>query len=315
MDLSVLMEFAARHHGLFRYEDAVMAHVTRNALDRLRDQGVVRLVGNGVYAVVGAPDTWRRQLLAATWRAGSMAWASHRSAAALWGLSPGRGVEVLVPMGTGARPFGVHVHKSRSLTGPDVDQRDGIPVTSIERTIIDLAAVVPMGRLARSLDHAVECELTNAERILRRLRVMPTKGRTGVSVLRILLAERTDLDPGDFNPFERMTAGLLRRSDLPEPVRQHRLDLHGSRYYLDFAFPEFKVAIECDGMLGHRSATSQAYDLARQNAILADGWKLRRFAWSAVRLQPGETLMTIRQALLDSGWKPRVPSSPVHSVF
>ncbi len=265
---------------------------------------MIRLVGNEVYAVEGAPLGWRQQLLGATWITGSMARASHGSAAAVWGLSTGRGIEVLVPMSTGGTPPGVRVHKTRFLTGADVDECDGQAVTSIERTIIDLAAVVPMGRLARLFDTAIEGELTSADRVLGHLRTMPTRGRTGVRILRILLTERLGLERIDFNPFERMMARLIARSDLPEPVRQHPLDLDGARYYLDFAFPRYRVAIECDGMLGHGSASAQAYDLVRQNAILADGWNLRRFGWSSVRTSPAETLATVRRALLASGWTP-----------
>ena len=302
--LGVLLDVAAVHHGVFRYDDARERGVTRATIDGLRRAGVVELLGSRVYRVRGAPVTWRNRLTCGVWATGPLTLASHRSAAALWGLLEPRGIEVLTPMSTGGCPPAVTVHRTRCLSGADLGCLEQIPVTGIERTLIDLAAVVPMGRVARTMDEAAERELTTPRRILEHLRTMPTRGRSGVRILRVLLEERLDLAPGEMNPFESMMDRLLRSADLPAFVRQHPLDLGGSRYYLDFAFPTHKVAIECDGMLGHASASAQSYDLARQNAILADGWSLRRFSWSSLRLEREATLGLIREALLDSGWNP-----------
>jgi very-short-patch-repair endonuclease len=77
-----------------------------------------------------------------------------------------------------------------------------------------------------------------------------------------------------------------------------------SRYYLDFAFPANKVAIECDGLLGHGSPSAQGYDLKRQNEIIEAGWNLRRFSWSQVNTERALVLESIREAMIASGWHP-----------
>lgn len=305
-DMAELMAQAAQQYGLVRAIDSPDPEVARKRLDRMRRRGLVGLIGRGVYRVEGSPDTWHQRALSAAWLVSPMALLSHRAALALWGLSSRRGVEVLVPVSRGGRPGAVRVHQTRFLNAVDVDSRDQVPVTSIERTLVDVAAITPMGKLARLLDAAVDAGLTTPDQVVERVRTMPTRGRKGVPVLRVLLEERLGFPADEINPFEALMASIIVTSDLPVPSRQHPLDINGRRYYLDFAFPEYKVAIECDGMLGHGSAAAQAYDLERQNDIIESGWNLRRFPWSAVRYREKETLEVVRRAMISSGWCPSV---------
>lgn len=305
MTIESLLEAASQHHGLLRVDMAKAHGVTRERLDRLRVRGFLTFEGHNVYRVTGSQATWRQQVLRGVWATGAAGFASHRTAAALWGLCKGRGIEVIVPKGSGARPTGVTVHETRHLTGLDVDEHDGVRVTSIERTLVDLAAVLPMGRLARLLDRAHEQELTTYQRVHERLTRMPTRGRKGTVVLRVLLEERIGTPAEAVNTFEEIMVGILACSDLPQPVRQQRVDSGEERYYLDFAWPQHMVALECDGLESHGSPAAMAYDLHRQNRIIEAGWNLRRFNWSAVRFDPRQTIETIRRALVASGWRPK----------
>lgn len=304
MDLPALMAVAASNHGLVNLNQSESVGVSRRHLERLEQRGLLRLVYNNVWSAGGSPDTWHQRALGATWCTGAGALLSHRSASAIWGLQECRGVEVLVAMNTGARPPGVRVHQTRFLTGVDVDQRHGIGVTSIERTLVDMASVIPLGQLARLLDASVAAGLTTFEQVVGRLVTMPTRGRKGMPILRMLLQERTGCNTVDGSPFESLMAGLIGRSDLPVPVRQHMVVGSESRYYLDFAFPEHKVAIECDGLLGHGSPSAQSYDLRRQNEIIERGWNLRRFSWSQVNTESAQVIESIRNAMIASGWCP-----------
>ncbi len=304
MDITDLLEHASHHHGLVRSDHATALGISRERLDRLRDRGLLRFEGHNVYRVTGSQSTWLQRVLRGVWATGCAARASHRTAAALWGLREGRSLEVIVPKGVGAHTSHARVHETRHLRGVDVDVRHGIPVTSIERTLVDLAAVLPMGVLARALDDAHAQELTTFVAVEQRLCAMPTKGRRGVGVLRVLLEERIGSPKEEKNPFEEMMRRILASSDLPTPERQEMVEAGTNRYYIDFAYPEFMVAIECDGLLGHGSPAAQAYDLERQNAIIEAGWNIRRFPYSAVRLDPAQTLETIRRAMITNGWTP-----------
>src|SRR5205807_1777024 len=107
----------------------------------------------GVYRLPGAPVTWKQKVMAAVLAAGPGAVASHKTAAALWGLAgfPPREVEVTLPHGK-YRPG---CHQSRSLERVDVTTIDGIPVTRVARTLVDLAGAVSDARLEDAIDDAL----------------------------------------------------------------------------------------------------------------------------------------------------------------
>ncbi len=306
MSLESLLDFASGHHGLLRLCDAQQAEVGRKVLDRLCDRSILEFLTGGVYRVRGSADSWHQRVLAGVWTTGGLARASHRTGAAIWGIPRARrsGVEVLVPRGSGAHTRWSRQHETRHLTAADVDERHGVPVTSIERTLVDLAAVLPMGELARWLDDAHSSKLTSFRAVAEHLRAMPTQGRRGVKMLRVLLEERIGTPLEGKDTFEEIMRRILSRSELPTPVRQQRVDDGPDRYYLDFAWPEHMVAVECDGMVGHSKPSAQVYDLHRQNVVIEAGWNLRRFPWSEVRYHPDRVIDTIRRALISSGWSP-----------
>lgn len=311
MGLDAMLFEAATRHGLLTIDTASRHGVDRNHLDRLCRKGVLEFMGSCVYRCIGSPDTWLQRAMIGVLATGGAALASHRCAAAAWGLEKGRAIEVVVPKGTGARTAHARVHDTRHMRGVDVDTRFGVPVTSIERTLVDLAGGLPLGQLARHLDKAQSDGLTTFEQVHQRMCSMPTRGRRGVPILRMLLEERLGSFAEDDNPFEALMAKLIADSDLPDAKRQVLVEVAQRRYYLDFAFCEHMVAIECDGLLGHGSASAQALDLARQNDILEQGWTLRRFTWSDVRTQPDAVLDRIRRALLANGWRPDPPQRTV----
>jgi hypothetical protein len=115
-----------------------------------------------VYAVGYTVLTVRGRWLAAVLACGPGAVLSHVSAAALWGLRPSSAavVDVTVP-GTGARKRnGLRIHRARDLTG-QTDTRDGIPVTTPARTVLDLAETLQRRPLERLLDQAENTRLAD----------------------------------------------------------------------------------------------------------------------------------------------------------
>jgi len=105
-------------------------------------------------------------------------------------------------------------------------------------------------------------------------------------------------------------ARLLGRSDLPKPVRQHTVRTPGATYYLDFAWPAFRVALECDSALAHSGAAATRYDLDRQHDCEALGWRFKRFLPSHLRDDPTGTLAKVRHELIAAGWSPLQPPGP-----
>ena len=248
-----------------------------------------------------------QRALVGVWGSGPNALASHRCAAALWDLDGSRRgmIETTSPYGMSWNAAGVRNHETRQLLGRDVAERGGIPVTSIERTVIDCAAVCDFGRLQEFLDDAVRHRYTTYQRVAGSLLELPTRGRPGVGTLRELLSDRVGEAIETKSAFETLMATLIKGSDLPPPVRQLAVRVGESRYYLDFAWPDHSRFVECDSMLGHSTPRQLEYDLIRQNDLVAAGWIPIRFTRRVVRADPAGTLTRIRRSLVDGGWARR----------
>ena len=131
---------AARQHALVTSVQAAACGGTRPMLEHRVAAGRWRKVGPGVYRLAGAPVTWPSQLLAAVLAAGPGAMGSHRSAGFSWeldGCRPGA-PEIVVPRGRRARLAGVRVHESTDIGLVTPRIVDGIPVTPVARTLLDL---------------------------------------------------------------------------------------------------------------------------------------------------------------------------------
>ena len=142
-----LAELAARSHGVFTLVDARRAGLTHREIDlRVRNEWVT--VHVGVYRAAGAPPTWRGDLMAATLAAGTGAAISHRSAGALRELPGGREDLIELSCSRWKRTIkpNLVVHESRRLDERDIETIDGIPITTAERTILDLASCYPYER-------------------------------------------------------------------------------------------------------------------------------------------------------------------------
>src|SRR5262245_57224957 len=176
----------------------------------------------GVYRVAGAPPTWRGTLLAACWAGGTRAVASHRAAAALHDL-PGQKrdlVEITCPRWRRTQHDELVVHESRVLHDVDQTVVDNIPVTTIERTIFDLCATTSMFTVDLAIDSALRRGATSVDELLRVLRRIGKRGRSGTQTLRKLLADRDASYVPTESEREQMLLRVLREHGLPEPERQ-----------------------------------------------------------------------------------------------
>jgi len=274
-----LFDLAARHHGVFTNDQASAAGASDQQVRTWLARGIVDRPLPGVLRVVGAPVTWDQRLQAATlWLPGSMA--SHRSAAALWDL---RGfdrapVEVVVERWRRRqRPPWLLVHETKDLVGGDISERRGIACTSLVRTLVDLPAVAPEAKAGDALDHATRYDDT----LLRRVRVrhleVARRGRNGTTKLRALLVERGQGEDLVDSSFERRALRLILPSALPRPVTQHKVVDGDFTCFLDLAWPDQLVAMECDSIEHHLSVRAHHWDRERRRRLNRLGWTVLEF--------------------------------------
>ncbi len=271
----VIVQFAARHHGVFTSAHATQVGFTRQQIGRRKKSGrwVHRYLGS--YFIAGAPPSWKGDLLAASWAGGFRAVASHRSAAALWNLAGGRHsiAEITCPRWRRARHNGLDVHESRAFDPADATVVDGIPVTTPERTLLDLGAVCHESIVEMALDAAEKRELVTLASVRATLARLGRSGRNGVGTLRRLLDARTpDRKPPE-SEMETVLLQVIRRNGLPEPVTQYEIRRAG-RFVarVDAAYPQWHIAIEYDSYKHHTGRRAIDHDNDRRNNVIAAGW-------------------------------------------
>lgn len=249
----------------------------------------IRQLHAGVYVVGAAPPTWRQTVRAGVRAAGADAEAGYRCALVLWGLDGLKAapVEVVVPYDDRPVPRGVIVHRSRRIEPASV--LDGIPVTSVERSLLESAAVVPPVVTEKAFSSAWRRNLTSPAKCELYLQHHAGKGRRGVRQFR----EVVELYLGGGRPpgssGEVAFLRELRAAGIEEPVRQFRIELpDGSVATADFAWPLRRKVIEFVGLEVHADSRAHAHDTLREDDIKAVGWELRRFAPETLRRQPEE---------------------------
>ncbi len=141
---------------------------------------------------------------------------SHRAAIALWSLRPPLGglVDVTSTRGKHGQP-GIRVHNVRSLSAADRTVLDGIPVTSLERTLLDYAAVALEQQLRHALEASERREVFDGTAMGALLEL--SAGRRGVRALRAAVSELSGPVPLTRSELERLFLGLIREAGFPEP--------------------------------------------------------------------------------------------------
>lgn len=292
-------DLASRQLGLLTRQQLRDAGVADSTVTSWVQSGRLRRVHPGVFAIGGTPTSWRQAVLAAVLAGGPTARASHRCASALWPLDGvvGRSIEIVSPMHHRRPRGGIVVHESRHLPPADWATVGGIPVTAVERTLIDCARYWHHERLGRLLDAAVRDGLTSYEQVVERFEGLARRGRPGIATMRRVLDDRELLDGHLGHGFEDRMLRLIRGAGLADPVRQQPLDIEGQRYYLDFWFPDAALGIECDSRRFHTLAAQIEADLRRQNAILRQGILLLRYTPRDLRTDPGRIVREISEEL------------------
>lgn len=299
---SVLTEIAREQCGLFSRHQVLGAGGSDKLISRRLKAGRWSRVATGVYSLAGWPESWRRSLWAAHLHVSPASVVSHEAAAALHGLilfRPGP-VVVTVPHGDHERPMNeVRVHQSTDLVPAHVARIDGLPVTTVARTLLDLAAVAGRDRLGRSLDDAHVsklCPLSDVQNLYEELR---RPGKRGMKRLGRLLAAR---GPGYVPPesvLERRLHGVLDDPRLPKPRRQFPLPWRGpAEQRVDLAFPEHKVIVEADGRRWHTRMDQMAADRRRDREALNQGWRVYRFVWEEITGNAEMVRQTVIEALV-----------------
>jgi very-short-patch-repair endonuclease len=294
-----IQRLASEHQGPFTIGMAAAVGIPRSAIEHEQRVGRIVSMHPGVYRSAGAPVDRMMEVRAALLAAGPGAVVSHRTAAWLHGVAHDEPSVIDITVSHGRRPRlrGVRIH--RSLRLPDSHRRilDGLPVTSIDRTLGDLGAVVRPSLVRGAMESAVVERLTTVPRLFEFVDDHGRRGRNGIGALRQVLEDWVLSERPPDSVLEITFARLVRREHLPEPEYQLWVEEGSSRYRIDAAWPDVKLAVEVDGWETRKTSTALQRDHDRQNVIVLQGWKVLRFTWNDVVRNPGKVARQIAQAL------------------
>jgi len=232
-----ISSIASSQRGLFTRAQARRVGFSEAASEWRLESGRWQIVHRGVYRLPGAQATWEQSVLAVCLLVNGAA--SHQCAATLLGV-PGLGnlVEVTVASRHTVELEGVTVHRSRLLDWADRDRVQGIPSTSVARTVIDLAAVLTRERLEAVLDHVLATRKVPLGYLAARLQAL-RPGRKGLAALAGLIAERRGMPHiADSEPQREMLRAIS-EAGLPLPASEFPVTLASGRVaYIDAAYPD-----------------------------------------------------------------------------
>jgi hypothetical protein len=266
---------AATQHGQIAAHHLELLGISEHQRDRMVVLGELTVAAHGVYTVAGAPSSWRGALIVACWAGGTRAVASHRSAAALrrWPGGDETIQEISCPRWRRTRHATLVVHESLVLPDEDITIIDGIPVTTVERTLVDLGAVVHRNVVERALETALREQQTTLDAVRAALARLGGRGRRGAGVLRSILDEWEADHRLTDTERERLMLQAFRRHGLPDPVPQFVVR-HNGRFVarVDAALPEQRISFEYQSYQWHTGKAALVRDTRRRNALLAIGW-------------------------------------------
>lgn len=280
---------AARHHGVLSTRSAAGLGIAPATLHGWVRSGRLHHPVPRTFVVVGAPQTWHQKATIAT--ASSDAWASHATATALWDLDGSRRgrIEVLTLHGRRRDRARWTVHETRRLRAVDLDEVDGVPCTSVARTILDLPAVAPPYLVGKALDHACRRWPGMLDVIVQRFLELGGRGRRGTRLLREMLAERLGLDRFTQSDFESNALDLVRSIGLPEPVLQHEVRDDDFAAFLDMAWPPIMLGLECDSLAHHFGKADHEWEHRRRRRLQRLGWAIIEVTYDDVAYRAQQT--------------------------
>lgn len=267
-----LATLATRQHGVVARRQLLALGYREEGIKLRIDAGRLWALHREVYAVGHSRISKRGQWWAGVLAYGDSALLSHRSAGSLWGLVRQQGslVEVTAPAGRQGvkRRERLWIHRGQ-LHPEDRVVRDGIPVTTVARTLFDLAEVVDFQRLRRAWEEADRInllKLSAVEQVCER-----GYGRRALRPIRRLLTEARRPDTTR-SPLEDRFVVFCREHHLPPPVTNVLVE--GKE--VDAIWPAQRLMVELDSWAyhGHRAAFER--DRARDAALQAAGYRVVR---------------------------------------
>jgi hypothetical protein len=289
--------FAAAHGGVVPAAELDRLGFTPNQIrSKVRRHGWVSL-GRGAYRLFPARDHRDNMLAAVTVL--ERAVVSHESAAEIHGFSrvpKGKAIVTVHSRTTHKFRFDqVLAHRTHDLDPSHVTEVGVLPVTTVERTVVDLAATRHPKHIGAIVDDLVSRGILDFPLLTRVAESVARKGKPGTVTMRTVIEERGGAMRAQ-SELERRARALVKSSGLPQPIPEFSIPWAPERRF-DDAYPEAKLAIEWDSRRYHGQLEAFEADRRRDRAAAIHGWSVVRFTWEDIERRPREVVDSIRLLL------------------
>jgi hypothetical protein len=285
---SGIARMASTAHGVVTRRQLQRAGVTADEIRRRVRKGVLLREYPGVYRVGHRAPSIEARYLAAVLACGKRALLAGRAGGHLLGLLKGTPPSAEVITATYRRIPGVITHRSLHIHPLDATTWRGIPVTTVPRTLVDLAGVLKPDELARACHEAQVRHHTRPEQVEAVLARRPTS--PGAKTLRSVLRGDTRVT---LSKLERRFLALLKQANLPLPQTNRKADAH----WVDCRWPDQRLTVELDSYRFHHSRHAWEQDRRREREAHARGDDFRRYTFGDVFEEPRLMMGELRALL------------------
>lgn len=291
---AAIAQIAFTQHGVITLEQLRSTGLGAGAIDLRVHNGRLHRLHRGVFAVGHTRISQEGRWLAAVLALGEGAVLSHMSAAALWGIRPSSSafahVTVPTPGGRRRRP-GIVVHRSLTLGPADVDEQNAIAVTSVSRTLLDLAGVLAPGRLERAVEGSLAARRFDLRAVELVLAANPR--RPGATALAEIVARIHDEPSLTRLELEALMLDLCDAHGIERPEVNVRID----GIEVDFLWRRHRLIVETDGREYHETPAAFHRDRERDERLTVLGYRVVRFTYRRIVRDPAAVAATLRALL------------------
>jgi predicted transcriptional regulator of viral defense system len=283
-----LAALAGVQHGVLARSQALAAGLSAKQIRLRLESGHLIALHRGVYAVGHVPHTPDARRMAAVLAGGPQALLAQRSASEAYRLTePIEGPMHVVALNARARS-GIVFHRTRTLDARQRTIRDGIPITSVERTLVDLCHVVGPKQLKHPFDEADHRGLLDGHELERVSGLC--RGRGATVRLRRLMASRLTAVADSRSVLERGFMRFCAERELPQPAA----NVPYAGFVVDLLWPQYDLVVELDSWRHHKDREAFENDRRRDAAIQLAGCRTVRVTDRRLRREPDRLEFEIR---------------------
>ena len=288
---AALNRIAARQHRIVTTKRLSSLGFTPQWVTRQIADGQITRLHRAVYVVGPGPPTPRGRWLAAVLAAGEGALLAHTNAAALWGIAKSRGsrIDVTIPANRRAKLDGVRIRRCRRIHPDDISLVDSIPVTSAERTVCDLATVLPYADVKRAFEQAERLRILDHRKLREAAQRM--RGTRGAATMRQLLGY--DPRPATETKSELEVALLELVTAAGLPPYQRNVSILG--HDIDAFWPQANLIVELQSYTWHSDPEAFERDHAKLAELRLAGFEVHAFTHRQVTKEGDWVMAALRR--------------------